>query len=135
MPCAFVGHGVVSLARGLHLRDRIGDHGANARIVPRVKAVDRRLNAHHRILVRRRAIENESSRQIRTIRCKAEGLAAAPAKTADEELAVRGGNLQRVIRRGIQIRGYLVWIQVTYGFHCFALRKIAATAAVRAHAG
>jgi len=42
---AFVGHDVVRLARSLHLRDGIRDHGSDARVVTRIEAVDRSLDA------------------------------------------------------------------------------------------
>src|SRR5437899_1015071 len=88
IPDAVVRHDVVGLAGGLHLRDGIGDHRANARVIYGVQAVDRRLDSRHRVFVRRRAVGNQRGCQIGAICGKAEGLAAAPAKAADEELAV-----------------------------------------------
>src|SRR2546425_784247 len=114
---------------------RNSNRSKGERVVPRIKAVDGSFDAYHRIPVRRRAIENKSTRQVGTIGGEAKGLSAAPAKAADEELAVRGGDLQGILRRGIQVRRHLVWIQVAYCFHRFALSKIAATAAAGAHAG
>src|SRR6266436_6892940 len=90
---AFVGHNVVGLAGGLHLCDGIGDHRANARVISGVEAVDRRLDARHRVFIRWRAVENKSGRQVGAISGKAESLAATPTKAANKELAVRGGNL------------------------------------------
>src|SRR5216117_808004 len=61
---AIIAHDVVGLAGGLHLRDGVGDHGADARVVPCIKAVDRSFNAHQGIPIRRRTIKNKSGRQI-----------------------------------------------------------------------
>src|SRR6266849_7872269 len=82
-----IGHRIVCLSSGFHLRDGIRNRGVYARVVPSVKAIHRSLDPRHRVFLRRASVENESRRQVRPIRREAKGLAAAPAKAADEELA------------------------------------------------
>ena len=135
MSGAVVSYWVVGFAGRLHLSDGIWDGGVDACIIPSIEAVDWRFDARHCILLRRPAVEDESGRQVTAVGREPECLTATPAVAANKELAIRSGEFQRIIRRGIQIRGHLVGIQVAYGFHRFAFRKIAAAAAVRAHAG
>src|SRR5437660_1289083 len=134
MPRALVGYRLVGFAGRLHLRDGIWDSRTDAGIIAAIESVNRRLDARHRIFIWRSAVENKSGSQIAAVGGKAESLTAAPAKAADEELAVRGRNLQGVIRRGIQIGRHLIRVQMAYGFHRLTFRKIAAAAAVRSHA-
>src|SRR6266581_3078261 len=110
--CALVGHRVVRFPRHLHLRDGIGNGGVNARVISAVKTVNGSLDARHRLFVRWRTVKDERGGQIGTIGRKAKSLTAAPAEAANKKLSIRGGQLQRVVRRGIQIGSYLVRIQV-----------------------
>src|SRR6266571_1208515 len=132
--CALVGHRVVRFPRHLHLCDGIGNGGVDARVIPAVKTVNGSLDARHRLSVRWRTVKDERGGQIGTIGRKAKSLTAAPTETTNEKLSIRGGQLQRVVRRGIQIRGHLIRIQVTHRFHRLAFRKVAAAPAIRAHA-
>src|SRR5216683_4250834 len=108
--CALVGHRVVRFPRHLHLRDGIGNGGVDARVISAVKTVNGSLDARHRLFVRWWAVKDEGGRQIGTIGCKAKSLTAAPTEATNKKLSIRGGQLQRVVRRGIQIGSYLVRI-------------------------
>ena len=57
--CSVVSNGNVGFARGSHILFRLRDSGINTGIVAAIKAIDRRIDALHRIFVRRRSIENE----------------------------------------------------------------------------
>src|SRR2546430_16254287 len=77
---AIIAHDVVGLAGGLHLRHGVGDHGADVRVVPWIKAVDRRFHAHQRIPIRRRTIKNKIARQICALGREAEVLSTHPSQ-------------------------------------------------------
>src|ERR1700689_5692019 len=77
-------------------------------------------------------VKNERGGKVRAVCRKTESLSAAPAKSRDINFAVRRGELQGVVRCGIQIRRDLVGIQLadSLGDSC---GKIFRASAVRGH--
>src|SRR5579859_3501850 len=131
--CAIVGHRLERFPRGLHVGDGIRNHRANSGVIARKESVHRSFDARHRVFLRRRAVENKRCRQVAAIRRETERLPASPAKSHNEQLPVRRGNFVRIIRRRIQVRGHLVWIQLAHRFHRLSLRKRRTPPAVGTH--
>src|SRR4051812_35936651 len=77
---AFVDYRVVGLAGRFHLLFRGLDGRGDTGVVAAVEAVDRRLDASERGVVRRRTVENERSLQVGAIGGVAETLTAAVAE-------------------------------------------------------
>src|SRR5207248_2142594 len=71
----------------------------------------------------------------RSVRSEAEALPTPPTESSNEQLAVRRGNLQRIIGNSIEIGSDLVRIEMTHRFGSSALRKICRSASVRSHTG
>src|SRR5271156_3541149 len=80
---AVIGHGVVGFPGGFHRGDCVWNCGADPGVVPRVEAVDGRLDARHRVRGGRRTVENKSRGKITAVGCEAEALSAAPAESCD----------------------------------------------------
>jgi len=64
----------------------VRDACVDACIVPGIEAVDRGFDAHHRVFIRRRAIEDKSGRQIAAVGCKPERLSATQQNPATKSL-------------------------------------------------
>ena len=71
MPRAVVRYRLEGLPRGLHVCDRVGNHCADARIIPRKKSIHRGFDALHRVLIWRRPIKDERRSQVGTLPCLA----------------------------------------------------------------
>src|SRR6516164_6284039 len=97
VPRAIVRHWLEGLPRGLHVGDRVGNHRADARVIPSKESIHRSFDALHRILIWWRPIKNERRGQISTIRRKAERLPTPPAESAHEQLSIRSRQLLSIV--------------------------------------
>ena len=87
MAGAFVGDGVEFLARRFHELDGFWNRGVDASVVAAVKAEDWAGDFREVLVVGRAAVEYEGRFDVLIVRGEAEGLGAAPAETADDDLA------------------------------------------------
>src|SRR5712675_543946 len=76
--CAFIGYWLEGFAGGFHVLNCFGKCRVDSRVVSGIEAVDRGLNARHRVLVGWWPVENKRSGKIGAIGSEAKGLPAAP---------------------------------------------------------